>query len=173
MTNETKNKLEILVVEDRAENIAAAKTALEGKANLDIAKNYEDGLKKIEEGVYHFGIFDLELPRREGMNTERLGFELENAAEKYALDYALITTGTDHRKSDAAFVRYCFDEKRNRANNFEEITGLPKSDPRAWNEVYNSLVRGHKYIQDVFDAKQWYFKTTGKTALNPFYKEEK
>ena len=193
MTNENK-KLEILVVDDRAENIAAARTALKGKANVDVAMNYEDGLKKLESKVYAFGIFDIQMPRKEGMKTENLGFDLEKAAEKYALDHALITAGIDHHNCNAAFVRYCFDEKRNKgfedacikhgktgydshthsmkAKNFHEITEIPKSNPRAWNHVYDVLIKEHPNVQEIFESKQRYFKTLGKMYISASYEAE-
>jgi len=198
MTNEKQNKLEILVVDDRAENIAAARTALEGKANVDVAMNYEDGLKKLESKVYAFGIFDIQMPRKEGMKTENLGFELEKEAEKYALDYALITAGTDHHNCQSAFVRYCFDDKKNdgfishadhyvqtgkdglgrdidshtyeiKANNFQEITEVPKSDPRAWGRVYDTLVGYSPNIQEIFESKQRYLESAGKMYISASY----
>jgi response regulator RpfG family c-di-GMP phosphodiesterase len=187
MADETQNKLEILIVEDREENRNAAKQALENQVDIDFATNYEDGLKKMQTKVYAFGIFDLELPRKDGMQTEKLGFELETEAKKYVLDYALITAGIDHHDCKAAFVRYCFDYKSGRidgevmedkedphkvyeghelrAKNFQELTEIPKTNPEAWETVYEKLLEVNPNVKNLVESKKRYFDATGKMYM--------
>jgi len=186
MTNETQNKLEILIVEDREENRNAAKAALKDKINIDFATNYEDGLKKLQTKVYAFGIFDVELPRKDEMKTEKLGFELENEAYKYGLDYALITAGIDHHQCRSAFVKYYFDGKESkdfakkkkelrkyyddhnsdiRARNFHEITEVPKTSPKAWERVYETLLEVSPNVKDMVKTKKKYLESFGKMYI--------
>ena len=97
---ETTKPLEILVVEDKEENIKAAQDYFKTRqdVHLDVATNYDKGLRKLREGMYAFGIFDLELPRAEGSEPEKLGCELAHEATRYAIYWAIITAGIDHHQ---------------------------------------------------------------------------
>jgi response regulator RpfG family c-di-GMP phosphodiesterase len=178
------DKLEILIIDDMEENRNAAKTALSDKADIDFATNYEDGLRKMQTKVYAFGIFDLELPRKQGMEPEKLGYNLADEANKQALDHALITAGIDHHQCKSAFVRYCWDEKIDdwlkehgkptdreyeiKLHGFNEMTEIPKNSPRAWQKVYEELIKCHnKYA---IKAKKKCFEISGKMFQNPLYK---
>jgi response regulator RpfG family c-di-GMP phosphodiesterase len=181
MADKTQNKLEILIVEDREENRNAAKAALADKVSIDFAINYEDGLKKMQTKVYAFGIFDLELPRKNGMKTEKLGYSLSDEADKYALDHALITAGIDHHECKSAFVRYCWEEKIDdyckkvlkptdreyeiKLNGFHEMTEVPKTDPRAWQKVYTTLLATNSNVENIVESKKIYLKSTGKMYM--------
>ena len=112
MTNENK-KLEILVVDDREENREAAKKyfSTRKEVNVDFAETYNDGLKKLNEKVYAFGIFDIELPKNKAEKPERLGYGLGDEADKQSLDYVLITSGLDHHHVVSAYVQYSFEDK--------------------------------------------------------------
>ena len=86
MTKQTE-PLEILVVDDLAENRNAAKEYFStlGNVKVDFAESYIEGLAKLQENVYAAAIFDLELPKLEGGKPEKLGFELAKEAAKYAV----------------------------------------------------------------------------------------
>ena len=73
-----KEKIDILIVEDREENRRAAQKYFDMRNDVhaDFATNYDEGMRKLQGGLYGVGIFDLELPRSEDREPEKLGFEL-------------------------------------------------------------------------------------------------
>jgi len=152
--------LEILVVDDREENIMAAKKAF-NKKNLimDYANDYEQGLTKLQTKPYALGIFDLELPRRQGEKPEKLGFGLAEEAKKYYVDWAIITAGIDHHNCKSAFVKFHYDSPK---KEFEEITEGPKSDPATWYDVYTRLVLQYPGIEQNFESRKRCKEITGK-----------
>lgn len=84
ITNEQNEKLEIIVVDDRAENIAAARQYFETRPEINVtyATSYDEAAKLMDEYVYAAGLFDLELPRTAGTQTKQLGFELADKMPK-------------------------------------------------------------------------------------------
>lgn len=141
--------LDVLVVDDREENRQAARQYFSTRpgVKLDFAMTYEEGLQKIRGGQYNVGIFDLELPRTEGAEPEKLGFELAREATKYSLlPWAVMTAGIDHHRCQAAFVSYCWDGIKDPNSRLKEITEIPKTDPRAWQTVYERLTASEMLI---------------------------
>lgn len=129
-------KLEILVVEDGEKNRRAAQEYFNSRndVNVNFVASYEDGLEKLQQEKYDFAIFDLELPKTEGTKPEKIGFSLAEKAEKYNIPWAIITTGIDHHRCEAAFVSYFWQQKK-----LHEITETPKTNQRAWKTVYEKL----------------------------------
>ena len=178
--------LEILVVEDREENRKAALDYFSTISDVivDFATNYNDGLQKLQNRIYAAAIFDLELPRREGkwnyshlqFNTttgkfdlelpvrkeeaqpEKLGFNLADEATKYAVPWAVITSGRGHHLTEDAFV--CYEWEKDRV--LHEITEIPKTDSRAWKKVYETLIENNPNVAEEYEAKLRYKKRTGK-----------
>jgi hypothetical protein len=181
--------LEILIVEDKAENIAAAKIQLEkfkDNVTADFALTYEDGLKKMQEKIYFSAIFDLELPRTEGGLPEKLGFELAKFADSINLDYAIMTSGIDHHNCRSAFVMFSYIRDGVPLKSVKEysvpresilgvikMTETPKTSPKAWEKVINVLLysneedfaAGPEYFESLnasVEARKRYFEFTGK-----------
>jgi len=155
-------QLEILIVEDREENrIAAKKYFNTQNVCVDFATSYDEGLQKLQEGLYAVGIFDLELPRKKGDEPEKLGFELAKKATKYAMPWAVITAGTDHHQCKAAFVSYIWEGIKDPNEKLGEITEIPKTDLRSWQKVYETLVQNQD-IDEIVAARKRYKKFVGK-----------
>jgi hypothetical protein len=70
MENTNENKLEILVVEDGEENLAAAKVHFGN--NADYASDYEQAMQKLKEKQYKGVITDLCFPEKTGAETTGL-----------------------------------------------------------------------------------------------------
>mgnify|MGYP001094655858 CR=1 FL=1 len=65
--------MKIFILEDREENIAAAKEGLRGH-ELVIARSYQEGIEKLQEGTSPaFAIIDIHFPAEEGGKEEALG----------------------------------------------------------------------------------------------------
>ena len=151
--------LEILVVEDREENREAAREYFNTRddVHVDFATSYDEGLRKLQEGLYGIGIFDLELPRTEGAEPEKLGFELAREAEKYGMPWAVITAGIDHHQCEAAFVSYSWEGIKDPNEKLTEITEIPKkTNPRSWQIVYETLVKNTPNIAETVTARKRY-----------------
>lgn len=130
-------KIEVLIVEDKQENKEAAQKYFKTRndVKIDFASTFEEGLKKLRQKKHDFGIFDLELPKKEGDEPEKLGFDLAKEAEKLIIPWAVITAGIDHHQCYSAFVSYFWEEEKAP----REITETPKNDPRAWQKVFEKL----------------------------------
>lgn len=134
-----KKPLRILIVDDREENLDAAKEYFDTVENIavDFASNYEEAMQKLNNEKYDLAMFDLQLPRTKNSgDTEKLGFKLAEEAERYTIPWAVITMGIDHHQCRSAFVNYFYEPNRE----VHEITETPKTDPRAWERVFNSLL---------------------------------
>lgn len=139
----TKNKRDVLIVEDRGENLVAAREYFDSRedVNLDIATDYNSGIDRIHSKLYSAGIFDLEIPRREGLDTEKLGVHLAKEATKYIIpSWAVMTSGIDHHNAQATFVSYSFDPFVGDGDRrFREITEIPKDNPNSWKTIYENI----------------------------------
>ena len=170
-------KLEILIIEDKEENRKAAEEffSTRNDISVDFATTYNEGLKKLQEGFYAFGIFDLELPRTENAKPENLGFDLGREATKYLMPWAVITAGVDHHKCEAAFVGYCWDRNR-KSDSYptREITETPKSNPRSWKKVYETLVEKipYSYVSKMVKKRKSSKKDSGKPYTLDFKSAE-
>lgn len=132
----------VLIVDDKKENREAAAFFFKDiGVKVDFATNYSEGLKKLEKNwkKYQCAIFDKQLPLNENSKPEDLGFDLANKAQEYLLPYAIVTSGIDHHKCHAAFVSYFWDDNEGERK-FHEITETPKNNPRAWEEIYKTLL---------------------------------
>ena len=159
-----KKQLEILIVEDREENRRAAQEYFDTRddTRVDFATSYDEGLQKLQEGLYGIGIFDLELPKSEGAEPEKLGFELAREATKYAMPWAVITAGIDHHKCKAAFVSYSREGIKDPNKKLTEITEIPKTDSRSWQTVYETLVKNAPNIAETVASRERYKRFVGK-----------
>ena len=155
-------KLEILIVEDGKENIKAAKQFFDTQRDvkIDFAMNYEQGLKKINNKLYAGALFDLELPKTENAEPEKLGYELAKIAGEYTLPWLIITSGIDHHDNKASFtINKLSDKKGN------EIFATPKTDPKAWKIAYERL---KEYpLRELFESRKRYEKFVGKKFSYP------
>jgi len=141
---ENEKPLRVLIVDDKEENLNAAKTYFDTVKNaiVDFASNYEEAMQKLNSENYDLAMFDLMLPRtKNSSHTERLGFKLAEEAERYIIPWAVVTMGMDHHQCISAFVNYFYEPNRD----VHEITETPKTDPRAWERVFNSLLLNNLY----------------------------
>jgi len=134
-------KRKVLVYDDNSANIQAVKQALASKdIDLDIVQNPGDlyDLLKDSSKFYHIGIFDRQFPNQDGILDDEFGDKFA-ASVKQGLHkifaYAKLTAGIDHHNCTAAFVNYCFMHPEV----FNEITEIPKTDSRSWNQVYDRI----------------------------------
>jgi len=173
---ENEKPLEILVVDDRTENRMVAQEYFNTRTDVkvDFATSYSEGLQKLREGLYAIGIFDLELPRMEGSEPEKLGFELAREAERYMMPWAVITTGIDHHNCKAAFVSYCWNglidpseavRNNHRRDIIREITETPKTDPKCWQRVYETLIGNTPDIAELVAAREMKYRMLGKGLI--------
>lgn len=140
-------KLEILVVEDKEENIQAAKkyfTEIEAKA--DFAKSYDKAVEKLGSKVYACVVTDLYFPKSGDSEPEKLGFELIKEIEKQMVPYVLITGGVDHHEHSASYVLYPWSDKsklgvKDSSGSIEgEQCQLTKDMPEAWKKAFEGLI---------------------------------
>jgi len=157
------NELEILVVDDKSENRAGAKAYFDTRQDVrvDYATNYEDAERKIQEKPYAFGLFDVQMPRTDGKETEELGYKLAELAEKNTIDWATVTSGTTHGNIPGTFVKYCFTGLDTRG----EGIGYEKTNQNLWKAVYEKLLGEHPSIRMLVRAKQRYFQVVGKNPI--------
>ena len=158
-------QLDILIVEDREENRRAAQEYFNMRDDVcvDFATNYNEGMRKLQGGLYGVGIFDLELPRNEEDEPEKLGFELAKEATIYAMPWAVITAGIDHHQCKAAFVSYSWEGIKDPNEKLGEITEIPKTDLRSWQRVYETLVTSILNTSEIVSARERYKKFVGKS----------
>lgn len=165
-----KDRINILVVEDRKKNLEAAKKYFDSRDDVCVkfVTNFEDGLAEIRNNIYTFGIFDLELPKRDGDCPEKLGLELSNEASKYAINWAIVTSGFFHHgNKDVSFVCYEWNEwkdvKQENEGRIEKIHTL-KNNPYTWKKVFEELQEKHKglNLREATASKERFEKFTGK-----------
>jgi len=175
-------KLEILIVEDNEKNRKTAQRYFNTIKNVDVdfAVYYENGLRKIREGLYGVGIFDLELPKNKKINKlEKLGLGLAIEATEYAIPWAVITAGFfRHENSNGCFVTYSWNEipdineiKSELKDRKElDLLGkfgfkficLEKTDPNVWGKVYQEIIKNTPNIYEITEARKRYKKYAGK-----------
>jgi CheY-like chemotaxis protein len=161
-----KKKLEILVVEDRAENVAAARQYFSTRPELsfDVAGNYADALKMANKKVYAGAILDLNFPKQEGRQPENLGLELGKALDKQGLAWVVLTA-IDH--CGVACSRILFDQE-----GCVLVGKAPaKTDPKAWALAYDNLLRLFPYpenMEEIVTARKSYFRIVGKMPRVPY-----
>ncbi len=161
--------LEILVVEDREENRRGAQEYFDTITNVrvDFATNYNDGLQKLQEGSYAVGIFDLELPRTEGDEPEKLGFELGYEAQRLAIPYCIITGGRNHGIPATAIYpmgneKLCKITRQN----------VDKTYPEAWKNAYESILEACP-VDALLAARERYKKYLGKSFRGGLVRRQK
>jgi hypothetical protein len=175
--------LEILLVDDREENRAAAQAyfATRNDVHVTYGTTFKEGLDLLQKKVYAFGIFDLELPKTTGSEPEKLGDLLAQAASRQRLDWVIITAGNAHRGcSDPAQVKYSWGQPdygndegskyidyskmgvSGEWKGFAELVGISKSDPRAWEEVFQRFMEVFPEVQGGLAARERYFNRTGR-----------
>jgi hypothetical protein len=170
----------ILVVDDREENRAAAKSYFDTRSDVEVdyAADYESALQKLQDELYAFGIFDLEIPKNKGSDcTRHYGFKLAEEAETQHMSWAIVTLGIDHHNCKAAFVRcdcnglagleHVLEEnglnalwdhglggENLRQLGFGEITETPKTDPRAWKVAYEKLLEANPNMSELLASRK-------------------
>ncbi len=184
MKSEKNKPLEILIVEDREENRKAAMEYFStiSSVSIDFATTYEEGMRKIGEKVYAFGIFDMELPRTEGSKPEKLGYELVDKAAEYLLPWAVITSGIDHHKCKSAFLLFPWMDRKEPVESWGfgfgqfKMTETPKTSPNAWKTVYELLSRMYEdNIDELVKAKERqknYGMWPPKSSINIYKRKE-
>lgn len=159
-----KEPLEILVVDDKEENLKAAIEYFSTKSNISVisAKSYEEAMQKLQEKVYAVGLFDLELPVKEGAEPEELGFKLVDEAEKYKMPWAVITSGIDHHQCKSAFVCFPWMSERE-AVEFDRISGCklteaPKTSPESWKRIYEVIEDMYPLLEELTNSRKRRYK---------------
>jgi hypothetical protein len=139
-------KLEILVVEDRAENRQAAKEFFDqlGKFSVDYATNLEEAKELLKKKDYILGIFDLDMPIKDGGNVvEKAGLELGGIArEKENMFYVYYSGGFFHGTPRTRV--YLSEEGVSKNQDFDTYS---KESSRGWEELYEKLVGIGKEVE--------------------------
>ncbi|MEM4641301.1 MAG: response regulator [Candidatus Pacearchaeota archaeon] len=151
-------KIEILVVEDRPENIAAAKEFFNKQKDVEVyyAKNAKEARKALENKNFDLALIDWRLP--EG----KVGFEILEEAKKRAIPAAVFTEGkyyhgTVHGKRSDLFL----DEHAVKDSSPVSYKFGPKNDPKSWEEAYKKLLEISN-VEEIKKAKERYKRFTGK-----------
>jgi len=141
----TNKKLEVLVVEDRAENRQSAKEFFDhlGKFSVDYATNLEEAKKKLMSKDYILGIFDLDMPVKEGENVlEKAGLELGGIAREKNMFHVYYSGGYFHGTPRTRV--YLSEEGVSKNQDFDTYS---KESSRGWGELYEKLVAIGKEIE--------------------------
>ena len=152
---ESKECLELLIVEDGLMNRAAASIyfkKIEG-VKPDFAETYEEARKKLEEKVYAGAIIDLHIPEKKGGRPEKLGFDLGRIAEKYAVNHIIFTGGIGHHGQPTVFIYLNGDKTRKKETQYPG-----KAEPEAWEEAYKALQKFWYNVEEVLKSKLRYKK---------------
>jgi DNA-binding NtrC family response regulator len=157
-----KKLLEILVVDDREENLDAAKRFFDTQENVtaDYASDFQEAMKKMNRRVYAYAILDVELPNKKGEAIEKLGLSMGKEAESLGLPFVYLTAhsyehhGT-HACSKIFLDNFCLEHDKGKiAKN--------KSDQLAWKEAYETLKQVCCNPEIIVRSKERYLKTTEK-----------
>lgn len=144
-------KIQVLVVDDREENRNAAAEYFKTRedVNVDFAETYEQAIKMLNEKVYYYGLFDLELPRKEREEPEKLGFDLAEKADNFMTPWAIITAGMGHGCSEeerkCALATFFLDvddpkeDHRLSKGKSIQMTSKRKTNPLSWQVVFEFL----------------------------------
>ncbi|MEM3405806.1 MAG: response regulator [Candidatus Pacearchaeota archaeon] len=165
-------KLKILIVEDREENIGAAKEYFENIGfELDFAQTGNEALEKLgkERENYLFLISDLSLPREKGGKEEFIGFEIGKKAEELGIPYVFATSFNVVNNHN--IIPYeNFEEEYNKFYNGNpkhdcRIIGLNKKEVMEWKKVYENIEELGilKNAEEIREARRRYKKYTGKS----------
>jgi len=140
-------KLEILVVEDREENRQAAKEFFDqlGKFSVDYATNLEEAKELLKKKDYFLGIFDLDMPVKDGGNiVEKAGLELGLITrEKENMFYVYYSGGFFHG-TPRTRVYLSEESVSTGQQNFDTYS---KESSRGWEELYEKLVAIGKEVE--------------------------
>lgn len=136
------NKIKILYIDDKIENIEAAKTAFSEfeEVVLDTYQTIEEGKQAIDKSFeenkrYIIGLFDLQMPDENG-NIAEIGTEIF----KYALEKGIFSfmctekdayLGHGHKSPGTRLVNSIWDDK---------ILGK-KNEIDTWKKIYDSLFK--------------------------------
>jgi|GEM_PF-3449410 len=126
------SKIRVLVVEDRLENIDAAKRYFGTRADVEVeyTATLQEGLDRMHENLYDVGIFDLELPQTEGAEPKPMGYKLALAANSMGLQWALVTAGASHADTKTTNTKFAY--------SFGLVNGSRKADPEDRDKVFYS-----------------------------------
>lgn len=92
----------ILVVEDNVHFANFLQDKLAAEYNLDLADNAEAAVQKFQTGNYDLVLLDLGLPRRPGMPTEIVGFEVLKRIKMLDPTVEVIVLTATSRETDSA-----------------------------------------------------------------------
>jgi len=160
-------KLKILIVEDKQENVDAARKFFDTKPEIeaDYAQTYQGAINLLEQNLYAGAIVDINFPREPGKSEEIIGLELGEqlniAKGRYRTPHVYLSAGFDnHRNQPLAFIYYdkwCYENK-------SAIQTKSKACPEAWAEAFERL-QGSVGLDAIMAAKLRYQKVTGKTTF--------
>lgn len=131
----------ILVVDDKEENLNAAKEYFSslGKFEVDYATNLEYAKRKLQEGNYFLGIFDLDMPvKEEGDVKEKAGLELEKIAKEKGMFYVFYSGGFFHGTPRTRVYLDGTSSKEGARGQWTDT--YSKDSARGWQELYRKLV---------------------------------
>ncbi len=125
-------QIKLLIVEDREENVNAAKQYFSSMPNVEVefASDYEQGLEKLMKGFYAGAILDVELPKKAGMEPEKLGYDLAQKAMECKTPHVLLTGYFHHGDISKVLLE---------DDNCCLKSGPVKSNPAAWEIAYIEL----------------------------------
>ncbi|MCX8193992.1 MAG: response regulator [Candidatus Pacearchaeota archaeon] len=135
----------VLVVEDKPENIEAAKKYFDSQGiELDYAQTGEEALEKLEKNSdsYLFLVSDLSLPRKKGGEEELVGFEIGKKAEELGVPY-LFATGIKMKGNHKIIPYEEFESEyrkyyKGNPEGDARIVGLNKALVDEWSKVYKT-----------------------------------
>ena len=155
-----KKPLEILVVEDMPENLAAAKDYFQGigGVKIDYASNFEQAKKKLEDNVYAAAIIDLHIPKAEGGMPEKIGYELAAMAQQYSVCFVIFSAASHGGKS---FVNMQPGGTFGMMGSGSATKSPSKSVPEAWEEAFAELQKQFPGMGTIQAAKMKYKQVLG------------
>jgi len=158
-------KLNILIVEDRQENIDAARKFFDTRQELkvDFAQTYQEAIRQLEEKVYAGAILDIHFPREPNGVEERIGIELgvqlDMAEGRYRTPHVYLTSGYHHEQQ---FGLIYIDEWGYACGH--SISTASKDNPISWEEAFEKL-KGSVGLEAIMNAKLRHQRITRKTTF--------
>ena len=147
----------VLVVEDREENAAAARTFAERYGlRVTVKSNFLEAQRAVRDPKFSCGIFDLQIPKRKGERPDQQwGKEIGEEAEDFGLPYVFLTSGLHHH-GGSPLTELILDGVV-----MERLVG-GKSSPEAWERAYRFLLSIAPRMDEISTSRQYYQKYTGR-----------
>ena len=139
----------ILVVDDREENRAAAKSYFGTRSDVEVdyATDYEEAISNLEKELYAGAILDVNFPRKQGCEPEKLGFELgKELNTKYRIPHVFLTAGqTEHHGKWGSVL---LGEEASVRSTKDKVY------PQAWQTAYETLLELNPDIPVILAARK-------------------